>query len=339
MVMLKVCCLAALAAMACVLEAAPQTLINKQIPLPNTGPAKCSNKILTLSNPLHYCSEKLLRNDLKPGDLCILRTEQVKPTQLSVGKVQVHCALRKIEQKNETELMKYLFKQKVPTVIGPNGGFYITDKHHLSSAMFDANLKDFSGINNRVLIACIINDYSTFNNDMDSFWSKMEKRGMAYLKDEYGLDIPYKRIPLGLKQLQDDPYRTLSRWVRNSNGFIKCSSTYQVNKTIVDIPQCKTQPTPFYIEFFWADFLRQKLKTPSDPSKPPYIHPPLKNFLYQANYQTQAATLKAMYTDAMRLVTDVSEASKIPGFNKSPGLIKLKTIKIDGNGCDEKDIA
>lgn len=294
---------------------------------------KCPNKILNMANPLDYCSEQRIRDMLTIGELCILRTEQVRPTQVAVGKIAVRCAVRSIEKKNVTELYKYLYKQQVPTIVGPYGNFYVTDKHHLSSAMFDANLNLTNAMENRVVIACINDDFRN-RTDLPGFWKYLNSTGNAYLRDEYGnwLD-PLTEIPRGLKDLRDDPYRTLSRWVRNSHGFVKCGSEK------IAVPQCDKGDAPFFLEFFWANAFREKLSSPKDPSLPPYIHPVLDNFIYKVNFQTQAESLKLLFEEAMRFATDSSESIHMPGFNFSPDLLKPTPIKIDDFGCDDKDIA
>lgn len=47
---------------------------------------RCEEKWLDSRDPRNYCSEKFLRGELRVGDLCLLRPQQVNPTQSPVGK-------------------------------------------------------------------------------------------------------------------------------------------------------------------------------------------------------------------------------------------------------------
>jgi hypothetical protein len=47
---------------------------------------RCEEKWLDAHDPRNYCSEKFLRGELNVGDLCLLRPQQVNPTQIPVGK-------------------------------------------------------------------------------------------------------------------------------------------------------------------------------------------------------------------------------------------------------------
>ena len=50
------------------------------------------------------------------------------------------CKRKKIEEKSRKQLKKWLRNEKrqVPAVIGPDGDFYITDHHHLATAVYRA---------------------------------------------------------------------------------------------------------------------------------------------------------------------------------------------------------
>lgn len=51
---------------------------------------RCEYKYLDAKDPSNYCSEKYLDGTLAVGDLCLLRPQQINPTQMSVGKGTVH---------------------------------------------------------------------------------------------------------------------------------------------------------------------------------------------------------------------------------------------------------
>ena len=47
---------------------------------------RCEYKYLDSRDKDNYCSEKFLQGTLAVGELCLLRPQQVNPTQTSVGK-------------------------------------------------------------------------------------------------------------------------------------------------------------------------------------------------------------------------------------------------------------
>jgi len=298
------------------------------------GAGYCDNAgDLDRNDPRAYCSERALRNELIVGQLCLLLTEQAKPTQMSVGKVAVNCAVRAIESKSDQELRKYLQRQIVPTILGPNNEFFITDRHHLSSALFTAALDFKHPMKHRVLYACINDDFRNLTKPGE-FWATMQATGNVYLKNEYGQPVQPEQIPAGLKQLHDDPFRTLSKWVRNSYGYIKCGKQGTEN-----LPQCQRSKTPFFLELIWANFLRNELPPLQDASGPPFIHPLLPNYIYEANFQSQLGTLVKYLKQALQLATDAEQAGHLPGFNESPDKLVPSIVKIDSHGCDRIDEA
>ena len=78
------------------------------------------------------------------GLSCKLQVDFVHPTQPAVGMTAVNCKRDKLVRKSESKLDKYLRKGRrvVPTVIGPDGNFYITDHHHLSTGVFSPTSRD-----------------------------------------------------------------------------------------------------------------------------------------------------------------------------------------------------
>lgn len=75
-----------------------------------------------------------------PGTVCTLPVGQLRPTQFAVGSVAVTCKADHIATKSKKKLKKYLEdeRRQVPAVVGPEGNFYITDHHHLSTALYRA---------------------------------------------------------------------------------------------------------------------------------------------------------------------------------------------------------
>ncbi len=75
--------------------------------------------------------------------------------------------------------------------------------------------------------------------DKDEFWVFMDNRGLVHPFDEKGKRQTYSDIPKSIKDMIDDPFRSLAGALRRKGGYAK-------------------DTTPFS-EFLWADFLRRRL--------------------------------------------------------------------------------
>ncbi len=186
--------------------------------------------ILTLLG-LIYLQETLFANDqnafLNISDQFSCEISSLHPTQMSVGMIEVR------EKENEitsTNIKHFKTKHPIPTVVGPNSLLYIIDHHHLARAYLESDIE--SGI-------CVI--YANyFDLTPDAFWLEMNQKGWVYPYDQNGHLQPISSLPLQVKDLQDDPYRSLAGAVRDANGYNK-------------------NTTPF-AEFQWANFFRTRIQ-------------------------------------------------------------------------------
>ena len=76
--------------------------------------------------------------------------------------------------------------------------------------------------------------------DRDTFWTVLDNRSWMHPFDDKGRRRGYKDIPKSVRDLIDDPFRSLAGELRRAGGFAK-------------------DTTPFS-EFLWADFLRRRIK-------------------------------------------------------------------------------
>jgi hypothetical protein len=171
------------------------------------------------------------------GDICLCNLSDLHPTQASVGMEEVRIKAEKlkdeIQQRSEHDFFKYLLKKnkEEPVIIGPGGIFYITDHHHLARALYDVGqLKTY----------CTIVD-NLSDAKPDDFWKQLEDNNEVYLKDQGGNSITPHDLPASLKDLSNDPFRSLAGAVRESCGFEKDD---------------KSSSGEDYLEFQWADHLR-----------------------------------------------------------------------------------
>ncbi|XCN72275.1 MAG: ParB/Srx family N-terminal domain-containing protein [Candidatus Electrothrix aestuarii] len=195
------------------------------------------------------------------GTLCQIKVKDLHPTQFAVGSVAVECKRKKIEKKHEKDkLEKYLAdpERQVPAVVGPDGNLYITDHHHLTTALYRAKDGDWKGKDQKVQVN-ILENFGETGISMEEFWNimKMQTRVWPYDEkgdavEEYGEKLP----SMDMGDLKDNPYRTLSRWTRESCGYIK-----EGKEQCLALEATKEDPTaPYYMEFYWARFLREELK-------------------------------------------------------------------------------
>ena len=171
------------------------------------------------------------------GDICLCKLSDLRPTQASVGMAEVRIKAEKlkdeIQQRSEHDFLKYLLKhnKEEPVIVGPGGIFYITDHHHLARALYDVGASE---------TYCTIVD-NLSDAKLDEFWKHMEDNNEVYLKDQNGNPITPHDLPTSVKDLSNDPFRSLAGAVRESCGFEKGD---------------KSSSGEDYLEFQWANYLR-----------------------------------------------------------------------------------
>ena len=169
------------------------------------------------------------------GDICLCKLTDLHPTQTSVGLAEVRIKAEKlkdeIQRRSQREFLKYLLKhnKEEPVIIGPGGIFYITDHHHLARALSDDGVS--------TTYCHIVDNIS----DAKDFWKQLKDSNEVYLKDQNGNVITPHDLPTSVKDLSDDPFRSLAGAVHESCGFEKND---------------KSSSGEDYMEFQWADYLR-----------------------------------------------------------------------------------
>ena len=118
----------------------------------------------------------------------------------------------------------------IPVIMGPDDRHYVIDHHHLARALHEEGVKN-------VLVTVVANLSMV---DRDTFWTFLDNRSWMHPFDDKGRRRHYKDIPKSVRDLVDDPFRSLAGELRRAGGFAK-------------------DTTPFS-EFLWADFLRRRIK-------------------------------------------------------------------------------
>jgi hypothetical protein len=227
--------------------------------------------------------------------VCTLHVDNIRPTQFSVGSVAVTCKAQSLSERSSKNLKKYLKKKKrqIPAVVGPDGAFYMTDHHHLSTALYRAYSSRW-GNKSKILHVKVLDNFSTRDEEVTwgEFWEAMQQANRSYNYDNKGIpDMNFALLPVDVSGLLNDPYRTLSRWVRESCGYVK-EGKEQCDGIRTDHPH----KAPFFMEFYWGDFFRQQL-----PLKTAALEV-CKSIPYSETcLDDEVAQLKGIYEQAMQL--------------------------------------
>jgi hypothetical protein len=67
---------------------------------------------------------------------------RLRPTQITVGMIEVHDKRDKLLSLNKTERQEFLAAHPIPAVWGPDGNLSITDHHHLGRACSEKLIDD-----------------------------------------------------------------------------------------------------------------------------------------------------------------------------------------------------
>jgi len=153
----------------------------------------------------------------------------LRPTQMTVGMREVKDKRKRFREEKGKKQSEMIGRHMIPVVVGPDERYYVVDHHHLARALHDEGIKD--------ILVTVIGDLRMV--DKDAFWGVMDNKRWVYPYDVEGERCRFKDIPKSIKDLKDDPFRSLAGEIRRAGGFAK-------------------DTTPFS-EFLWADFLRRKM--------------------------------------------------------------------------------
>ena len=169
-----------------------------------------------------------LQPDTAPQPLGVA-IEDLRPTQMSVGKREVTIKRKQWRDAGEAERVKLLRSHTVPAVIGPKGKHYIVDHHHFARALLEEDAPHVA-----VYVLADLQHLAK-----DEFWTFLDNSAWCHAYDAKGERRDLADIPAKLSDLKDDPYRSLVGGLIRKGGLAK-------------------NHAPFY-EFLWADFLRRRI--------------------------------------------------------------------------------
>jgi len=126
---------------------------------------------------------------------------QLQPTQLCVGLAEVRHRRGDFAEESAKDRRRYLRGKPVPLVRNASGGLWMLDRHHRLSGLIavDPDATAFGYVALELDLA-----------DRREVLQALLQRGWLYLHDARGQGPqPAERLPTGLHDLQDDPYRSL----------------------------------------------------------------------------------------------------------------------------------
>ena len=158
-------------------------------------------------------------------------TLSLKPTQFAVGLLEVEFKVNEMKKLKPKQLKKLIKQTPVPVVVSPWNELCVIDHHHFLFACWHANIR-------KVRVE-IVKNYSNSKLSYPRFWQKMARSNYAYLYDQFG-NGPQKALylPMDVRGMADDPYRSLAWMVRKEGGYENSSESF--------------------CEFRWADFFRSR---------------------------------------------------------------------------------
>lgn len=166
-------------------------------------------------------------------ETCSLAVDQLLPTQLSYGDIEVARRAEKIAAMSARDLAQYKVDHTVPIVVGPGAKMYILDHHHFALAL--ARVK---GRHVAILAKITANLGNVPSAD---FWNEMVQHQWIYLIDENGQGPqPLTSLGTDLFQLKNDSFRSLAWGARKLGGYED-----------TDVP---------HADFLWANFFRTSFR-------------------------------------------------------------------------------
>lgn len=193
----------------------------------------------------HVCDSEFpwCPTDARAGDFYKLRIKDLSPTQFAVGKAEIEVRagrMRKKLKKDPGKLHDYLRVRPIPIVVRGDR-FYLVDHHHLVRALYD--VENASRGKNICVYVKVLGNASSLEEVY--FWKTMHADNLVYLFDQAGGGPqPPQTLPVHIKDLAFDPYRSLAWIIREHHGYIKNNEPFS--------------------EFKWANFFRTRVLLDQD---------------------------------------------------------------------------
>lgn len=153
----------------------------------------------------------------------------LKPAQIALGILEVEQKIEDYAHLSRDEFHEHSAAHPVPVVMSSHG-YYIIDHHHLCRAYHE--------LGHRHVSLDLRADYSALG--PAAFWAAMEAAAWVLPQDQFGVRHPYAHLPMDVRCMADDPYRSLVWRLKGAGAWRKA-----------DVP---------FAEFQAANFLRTRVE-------------------------------------------------------------------------------
>ncbi len=172
---------------------------------------------------------------------CQMKVSDLSPTQNAIGFDEVNDKVERLRDKSASALRDYLLVHSIPIVIGNGKKFYVIDHHHLANSLWKvAKGKNKAGIDtaNAAVVVQVMMNWRHLQGY--HFWQSMFRARWVHLfHPNGGGPISPEKLCGHVKDLGNDPYRSLSWYVRKRYGYAKSEAPFA--------------------EFLWAEFFRHRM--------------------------------------------------------------------------------
>jgi hypothetical protein len=158
-----------------------------------------------------------------------INVDELRPTQMTVGHREVETKRRRWRDADEMQRAHLLRHHVIPAVIGPKHRAYIVDHHHFARALLEEQAGRVA-----VYVLANLSDLPTAE-----FWTYLDNSAWCHAYDAEGRRRDLADIPKHLRDLADDPFRSLVGTLIRRGGVAKSSKPFS--------------------EFLWADFMRRRI--------------------------------------------------------------------------------
>jgi hypothetical protein len=169
------------------------------------------------------------------ADSITVDIESLRPGQSAIGYAESAMRGHAIAKMDQAEREEYLEKHTMEVVAGPGERLHLVDGHHLAYTLLDLESR---GVLEAKAPATVIADLSDLNED--EFWKTMIEKKWVFLLDRNDRQISAKDLPTSIRNLQDDPHRTLAWLLREEECYEKLEIPFQ--------------------DFTWTKYLRGKIE-------------------------------------------------------------------------------
>jgi hypothetical protein len=146
---------------------------------------------------------------------------------MCVGYREVREKRRRWQASRDSNDGKSLVIPVTPVVLGPGSQLFAVDCHHWMCMLADEGVGDVP--------VTVLADHSGLEPGL--FWLTLERLGWCHPCDSEGRRQDYSQIPSSMKELQDDPFRSLASALKRAGVIVKDERAFS--------------------EFTWADELRR----------------------------------------------------------------------------------